>query len=312
MSRRANPLVIGSFVVGALVLAVAAVLILAGGQLLHSQRTQYVMYFHGSVKGLNVGSPVMFRGVSIGTVTSIQLVVNKKEIDIDIPVIVEVDNTRFVHSVPDVETRHRLDELIKAGMRAQLELQSLLTGQLFIQVDFYPGTPVVLVNDPMYKSLYEEIPTIRTPIEKLGKSLQEFPIDQVLASIANSTKGLDKLVNSPELQQSIVALHAALQELRSLAGNINAQVDPLAASANSTLLNMRKALDNLDSAITEARAAVQQANSTLKTADKVIDDPELAYQLNNALQSITAAANSIRLLANSIERQPDILIKGRH
>jgi paraquat-inducible protein B len=312
MSRRANPLVIGSFVVGALALAIAAVLILAGGQLFHSERTKYVMYFHGSVKGLNVGSPVMFRGVSIGTVVGIQLVVEKTDSYFNIPVIVEIDHTRFIHRTPVGQARYPFKELIEAGMRAQLELQSLLTGQLFIQIDFYPGTPIRLVNDPMYLSRYREIPTIPTPIEKLGKSLQEFPVDRVLKNIANSTEGLDKLVNSPALQQSMTALHAAVEEIRSLASHLNAQVDPLAANANGTLQDMRKALGNLDQALTEARAAVRQANSTLKTADRMIDEPELAFQLNNALQSITAAANSIRVLANSIERQPDMLIKGRH
>ncbi len=311
MSKRANPVVIGGFVVGALVLAVAAVLILAGGQLLHTERTKFVMYFHGSVKGLNVGSPVMFRGVPIGTVTSIQLVMEEQKSFFNIPVIVEVDRTRFVSRNPAADKRRPLSELINAGMRAQLELQSLLTGQLFIQVDFYPGTPVTLMDDPMYKSRYEEIPTIPTPIEKLGKSLQEFPIDQVLNNIASSTKGLDKLVNSPELQQSIVALHGALEDVRTLAGNINAQVDPLAASANSTLSELRKALINLDSAVTDARAAIGQANTTLQTADTVIGDPQLTFQLNDALRSITAAANSIRVLTNSIEREPDILLRGR-
>ena len=311
MSKRPNPMLIGSFVVGALVLAVAAVFILAGGQLLHTDRTKYVMYFHGSVKGLNVGSPVMFRGVPIGTVTSIQLVMEEQQSFFNIPVIVEVDRTRFVSRNPAADARHSLKELINAGMRAQLELQSLLTGQLFIQVDFYPGTPVTLMDDPMYKSRYEEIPTIPTPIERLGKSLQEFPIDQLLNNIASSTKGLDKLVNSPELQQSIVALHGALQDVRTLAANINAQVDPLAASANSALGELRKALNNLDSAVTDARAAIGQANTTLQTADKVIGDPQLTFQLNDALRSITAAANSIRVLTNSIEREPDILIRGR-
>jgi len=304
-------MIIGGFVVGALALAVAAILILAGDQLLGAKRSEFVMYFHGSVKGLNVGSPVMFRGVSIGTVTSIQLVVGQREGDIDIPVIVEVDNRRFLYSPSDAPIRHRLDDLIKAGLRAQLELQSLLTGQLFIQVDFYPDEPAVLVNDPMYRSVYQEIPTIRTPIEKLGRYLQEFPIEQVLTDIANTAKGLDKLVNSPELQQSIVALHAALDKIAALAGKVDARVDPLAANANGALQDLRTAIKQLDGAIGEARTAARQANRTLNSADQLIGDPNLKRQLDQALNEITAAARSIRLLADSIERQPDLLIKGR-
>jgi len=311
MSRHANPTIIGGFVVGALALAVAAVLILAGDQLFGTQRTSYVMYFHGSVKGLNVGSPVMFRGVSIGTVTRIQLVVGQREGDIDIPVIVEVDNTRFVYSSADAQVHHKLDDLIKVGLRAQLQLQSLLTGQLFIQVDFYPGTPAVLVNDPMYASVYKEIPTISTPIEKLGQSLQEFPMQQVLRNVADTAKGLDKLVNSPELQQSIVALHSALDKIGRLADKVDAQVDPLAANANGALLDLRTAIKQLDDAIGEAKAAARQANQTLNSADKVIGDAALKRQLEQALNEITAAARSVHLLADSIERKPDMLIRGR-
>lgn len=311
MSKRASPTIIGSFVVGALALAVAAVLILAGDQLFGTKRSEYVMYFHGSVKGLNVGSPVMFRGVGIGTVTSIQLVVTQREGDIDIPVIVEVDNTRFVYSHSEVQIHHKLDDLIKAGLRAQLQPQSLLTGQLFVQVDFYPGEPAVLVNDPMYRSVYEEIPTIRTPIEKLGQYLQEFPIDQVLQNIANTAKGLDKLVNSTELQQSVVALHTVVDKVGALADNIDARVDPLAANANGALLDLRRAIKQLDDAISEARAAARQANQTLSSADKLVGAPNLSFQLDQALNEITAAARSIHILADSIERQPDMLIRGR-
>ena len=99
MSRRANPTLIGAFVVGAITLAIAAVFILAGDALFRRDIQKHVLYFNGSVKGLNVGSPVMFRGVNIGTVTKIQLVVAENNIDIEIPVIIEIDQTRFIHFI---------------------------------------------------------------------------------------------------------------------------------------------------------------------------------------------------------------------
>ncbi len=114
MSRQASPTTNGAFVVGAIVLAIAAILLLAGDQWFRQDTSKFVMYFHGSVNGLNVGSPVMFRGVNIGTVTSIQLVVGRTETDVDIPVIVEVDNTRFVHThpeSPEAETGGDIDDL---------------------------------------------------------------------------------------------------------------------------------------------------------------------------------------------------------
>jgi paraquat-inducible protein B len=314
MSRQANPTIIGAFVVGAIALAVAAVLILAGDQLLRKDTSKYVMYFHGSVKGLNVGSPVMFRGVNIGAVSNIQLVVSKDNIDIHIPVIVEVDNTRFVHSYSEnsnaVKSDTGTEDLIKAGLRGQLQLQSLLTGQLFVQLDFLPGTPVNLVSDEMYTAKYSEIPTIQTPIEKLGKLLQDFPIDEVLENIASTTKGMDELVNSPQLTQSLTALHKALDELKTLVARINAELDPLASNANGVLEDARMTLRNLNRAVDDASVALRQAGKTLKTADALVSNEIPIEQLEQALLAITDAARSIQLLADTIERRPESLIRG--
>ena len=314
MSKHANPTIIGAFVVGAIALAVAAILILAGDQLFRQDTSKFVMYFHGSVKGLNVGSPVMFRGVNIGTVTQIQLVVGKTDVDVDIPVIVEIDNTRFIHAHPEslkAETDDDMEKLIKAGLRAQLQLQSLLTGQLFIQIDFRPGTPVNLVGDEMYATKYEEMPTIPTPIEKLGQSLQDFPIEKVLKNITSTAEGLDKLVNSPELNQSIVALHEALDQFKSLVTRLETAVDPLASNANGMMGDARVTLRNLNTAVDDAREALRQADKTLESADTLVSNDQVVAQIEQTLTAISSAARSIQLLAEAIERRPESLIRGR-
>jgi len=314
MSRQASPTTIGAFVVGAIMLAIAALVLLAGDQWFRQDTSKFVMYFHGSVNGLNVGSPVMFRGVNIGTVTSIQLVVGRTETDVDIPVIVEVDNTRFVHTHPEspkAETGNDFDDLIKAGLRAQLHLQSLLTGQLFIQLNFQPDTPVNLVNDEMYKSKYDEIPTLATPIERLGKSLQEFPADKVLKNIAAITEGMDKLVNSSQLTESLTALHAALDELKSLVTKINTEASPLASNASLMVDDARAVLGNINTAVDDAKRALQQAETTLKSTDDLVGNEQLVIQMEQTLTAISSAARSIQLLAEEIERRPDILLRGR-
>ncbi len=314
MSRQASPTTIGAFVLGAIALAIAAVLLLAGDQWFRHDVSRFVMYFHGSVNGLNVGSPVMFRGVNIGTVTDIQLVVGRTETDVDIPVIVEIDNSRFVHTHPEspkAETDDDIDELIKLGLRAQLHLQSLLTGQLFIQLNFQPGTPINLVGDGMYQSKYDEIPTLPTPIERLSKSLQDFPADKVLKNIAAITEGMDKLVNSPQLNESVTALHAALDELKSLVTKINTEASPLASNANSMVDDARAVLGNINTAVDDAKGALRQAERTLKSTDDLVGDEQLATRMEQALTAITSAARSIQLLAEEIERRPESLIRGR-
>lgn len=314
MSRQANPVSIGAFVVGAVILAITAIMLLAGDKWFRQDTSRFVMYFHGSVNGLNVGSPVMFRGVNIGTVVDIQLVVGRTETDVDIPVIIEVDNTRFIHTHPEspkAETDDDMDDLIEAGLRAQLHLQSLLTGQLFIQLNFQPDTPVNLIGDGMYKKTYDEIPTLPTPIERIGRSLQDFPVDRVLKNVASITEGMDRLVNSPQLTASLSALHEALDELKALITRINTEASPLASNASNLVNDARAVLGNINTAVDDARGALQQAERTLKSTDDLVGNEQLVIQMEQALTAISSAARSIQLLAEEIERRPEGLIRGR-
>jgi len=320
MSKHANPTVIGAFVVGAVILAVTAILLLGSGDLF-VQKPRFVLYFKGSVKGLNVGSPVNFRGVNIGTVTNIQLVMGVSKADIRIPVTIEINPANFLNSDLMIKemsrsSNARLSTLINAGLRAQLQLQSLLTGQLFIQLDFYPGTRVDLIGDDRYP----EIPTIPTPIEKITRKLEDFPVDQVMNNITSISEGLNKLVNSqelhqsiqslketletinrlvksPELQKSITSLHNALDDLGSLARTVNTQVEPLGSELHVTL--------------NETRLAMIQARGTLESAQHLVSDQKLLYAIDNALAEITGAARSVRDLSDFLERQPQSILRGK-
>jgi paraquat-inducible protein B len=320
MSRHANPTLIGAFVVGAVILAVSAISILSSGELF-VKKPRYVLYFKGSVKGLNVGSPVTFRGVNIGTVTNIQLVMGTSESDIRIPVTIEINTASFIRSERLVRLmiegrRTETAGLIKAGLRARLQLQSLLTGQLFIQLDFYPGTAVELVGD----TKYPEIPTIPTPIEKITRKLENFPVEQVMNNTISISEGLNKLVNSPELHQSIqslketletinrlvkspelpasiASLHSALDDLGSLARTIDSRVEPLSSEIHATL--------------NETRLAITQARGTLESTQHLVTDQKLLYALDNALAEITSAAHSVRDLTDFLERQPQSILRGK-
>jgi paraquat-inducible protein B len=321
MSRRANPTLIGAFVVGAAILAIAAVLLLGSGDLF-TEKPQFVLYFKGSVKGLNVGSPVNFRGVNIGTVTNIHLVMGTSESEIRIPVLIQINPESFLRSQQMVEqistqSKRNIDKLIQAGLRAQLQLQSLLTGQLFIQLDFYPGTPVDLVGD----NKYPEIPTIPTPIEKITRKLEDFPVEKIMNNIISTSEGLNALINSPELhhavvslddtmkninrlvtspelRQSIASLHAALDDLGTLARNLDDRMEPVSADLRAML--------------NETRLAMAQARATLESTQYLVSDQKLLYAVDNALTEITAAARSVHQLSDFLERQPQSLLRGKN
>ncbi len=163
----------------------------------------------------------------------------------------------------------------------------------------------------MYKSKYDEIPTLPTSIERLGRSLQEFPADKVLKNIVAITEGMDKLVNSPQLTESLAALHAALDELKSLVTKINTEASPLASNANRMVDDARAVLGNINTAVDDAKGALQQAETTLQSTDDLVGNEQLAVQIEQTLTAISSAARSIQLLADEIERQPDLLIRGR-
>jgi paraquat-inducible protein B len=314
MSKQASPTLIGAFVAGAIGLIVAGVLIISGGKLLLTDKTSFVLYFQGSVKGLNIGSPVTFRGVNIGAVTDIQLVVGDRDADIQIPVIIEIDNTKFISSQtgkPRMDDDDSIADLVKAGMRAQLQLQSLLTGQLFIQIDFYPNTEANLVSNGKYSRAYQEIPTIPTPIEKIGKLLEDVPIDRILEHITSGIEGLDRLLSSEDLHESIAALRATLDDFRTLANNLDRQIGPVASRVNLTLDDARSALQKAGSTLEDVSGTLQRANTTLQSADELLSDEQVLTALDSALNEISSAAYAIRILAETINNQPESLLKGR-
>ena len=146
MSKQANKTAIGAFVVVAVALGVAAIIVFGSGKFF-VKKDVYVAYFPGSVKGLRVGAPVVFRGVKIGEVTQIRLYADRRENIVQIPVILEVDPGNFKNMGPPEENRREyLEKVIKSGLRAQLQMQSLVTGQLMINVDFYPDKPATVIG----------------------------------------------------------------------------------------------------------------------------------------------------------------------
>ena len=140
MSKQANKTLIGAFVVGAVALAVIGVLVFSSGEFFTEKRT-FVMYFEGSVKGLDEGAPVIFRGVRIGSVTNIILRADPNDLSITIPIFVEIEPERFEMGG---SRKHSPEEtsriLIQRGLKAELEMQSLVTGKLIVALDFFPDT----------------------------------------------------------------------------------------------------------------------------------------------------------------------------
>jgi paraquat-inducible protein B len=253
MSKPANKTVIGFFVIGAAALVVVAILILGSGKFFR-QTFKAVCYFEGSVGGLNIGAPVVFRGVKIGSVTDVVLRYDTKGLVFKIPVYIEIEPNKMVVMGPVPTMGQNIKALIDNGLRAQLEMQSFVTGQLQVGLDFHPDKPAKLVGS---EKGYPEIPTVPTPLQEIVKKIQELPIDEIILSVRSALKGIDNLVNSRELTGILNSIEAASQDLRGLMKNVNDQVSPLTVRANDTMADVQKLVRNTDVQVTALSSTVQ-------------------------------------------------------
>ncbi len=206
MSKKVNKTVIGVFVIFALVLLTAGIVIFGSGDLF-KRTSKFVLYFDGSVKGLSVGAPVMFRGVSIGTVKDISLIYDAKAGTIMLPVIVEIEQGR-IKGGPSFGELDGDKKMIALGLRGKLEVQNFLTGQLMISFDFYPDKPAKLRG--ILKE-YPELPTLPTSPD-ISEIMNALPIKEIAKNLESTAQGINKIVNSNEIPRSLNDMQSTLQE----------------------------------------------------------------------------------------------------
>ena len=331
MSQKASPTAIGAFVLGALALIVTGLLTFGSGQFFKKTHN-YVLYFKGNAKGLNVGAPVSFRGVKIGTVRNIELVENRATTEIFISVVVETDPDAFREVDAGTEISHEASEIPlsklieKFGLRAKLATLSLVTGQLYIEFDFYPDTPVHLTG---FASPYQEIPTLPSAMDELEgalqtvvKSLREAPLRDVVNQLAAAVKGINSLIDSPALKDTLTILHETLQNLRALTAKLDTQVTPLADSLRQTseqaagaFADVRKLLQDDTGRVVRLAESIElaanQARDTLRQTQRVVSAVD-GKDLETLVAELSEAARSIRVLADYLERHPEALIRGKN
>jgi paraquat-inducible protein B len=266
MGKKANPAVIGGFIVGAVVLITAGLVVFGSGEF-WSTRIPWVSYFPGSVKGLQPGASVSFRGVNIGKVTDVRVTLDTENDTVLTPVYWEMDPSKIaIAGIPQAEVAKMIgaedrpiaDALIKRGLRAHLQLQSFVTGQQFIELDFQPDTPITLVGeDPTVP----EFPTVPSGTEKLVKTIENLPIGELVDDGRRVLKGLDQLVEKLD-SETLPATHAAMNQAK----------ETLASYGGGSRVN---------------------------------------YELGNTLKEAAAAARSLRVLADYLERHPEALLQGK-
>lgn len=309
-TNQANPFAIGVFVIGAVVLAITGLLIFGSGKLF-KHTTRAVCFFTGDVMGLNVGAPVKFKGVDIGTVAEVRLripeetetVTETAKAGARMPVIIEIDNDQVTNmgATKPLDTE-RLKQLIALGLRAKLVSQSLVTGMLLVQLDFHADAAPTYVLPLDSKMI--EIPTVPTGMQEIQaaaqsliRRLEHVDLERLVTSITGAVDNVARLAGSPKLQQAVDGLpgtvenvNGAVTNLRQLLGNIDREQAPLLQSLRATSDRTAVALGSVQTLIAP-------------NAPLVVD-------IAASLRELAAAAHSVRLLADSLDRNPSAIVRG--
>ncbi len=328
MNKHYNPALIGAFVIGAATLMVAAVLIFGSGGFF-SERVHYVLYFERSVKGLQIGAPVDFRGVKIGTVTDIQVHFDSNDRTFRIPVYIELEPNRLTEVCCDEKSGKTakgkypalmIEKLVSRGLRARVEQESLVTGLLYVQLDFFPNTPINRVGG---EQDIVELPTIPSSLQLISEKFEKLPLEALVTKVTKAVEGVERVVNSDDLAAAIVSLNRTLKTLEGLVANLDRRIEPLTADVNATLTAVQSLAQNFDSnaepvlssmenASREAQTAIIEVQKVFENVDGMVDEHSpLRFELEQTLVEVSAAARSIRQMADYFKHHPESLIYGK-
>jgi paraquat-inducible protein B len=332
MSKPVNPFTIGAFLVGAFTLLIAAILIFGGGQFF-KRKSEFVIFFDSALNGLNVGAPVKLQGVQIGSVKEIVLVFDSAAGRVSKPVVVEINpelmrdaKGRPLKAALTLRQRHEnAKELIATGLKARLETQSLLTGLLYVEFNFYRDEAVNLAG-LNYKDLPElpSVPTtadeIKNAADEIMTKIRKLPLEEMVKDLAETLHEVRDLMKSDDLKKSLASLSKTLQETERLTATLNDTMKPLLTNANGAVSDTRMTVREFRKEMLPVLTAAEQS---LAAATKVLQESQHAVNavetfaapdsvLGQALLEIRDASRSIKDLSESLERQPDSLIYGRN
>jgi paraquat-inducible protein B len=308
---RPNPVAIGAFVIGAITLAVAALLFFGGG-VLREKRMVVVSFFDGSVAGLRVGAPVTFRGVPVGEVKAMGVRINPQTgrsiIQVDMQLMPDRVTVYGVQPPREV----LLAALVRDGLTAQLVNQSLVTGMLSVELAFRPGAEVSRFGD----TGLPEIPTVPGELEALRKQLQTVDIAAAVESLQRTLASVDAVMRNPGLKQGLDRLPSTLATLERTLKTVEREVGASSAGFQETLASIRSLAASAERDSTSTSAALR---GTLANADAVLEganafvDPHghTAIQAQRAVDDLAATAARLRNLAERLDRDPSVLVRGR-
>lgn len=331
MSKPVNPYTIGLFMVGALILLTAGIMIFGGGKIL-KKKTEYVIYFDSALNGLNVGAPVTLQGVQVGTVKEISLELDQKTIRIIKPVVIQIDSELVLDSSGKPfkeadslqEREQNAKRLIDAGLKAQLQTQSLLTGLLYVEFNFHPNEPLNLTG-LHYKELAElpSVPTtedqIRNTADAILNKIRQLPLEDMVKDLSITLKAVREIATSDELQKNRAALTKTLDETEKLIAAMNHNLGPLLNNMNTTVVDTQVLVRQFTKEIKPVLVATEK---TLNTANSVLLESKNSLgavetlaapdaPIWQSMEALREAAESTKELTDYLQRHPDSIVYGK-
>ncbi len=320
---RANPTAIGSFLIGAVIIIIAGTAILAGNTWF-TNRTTFVSFFQETVNGLEEGAPVKFQGAPVGHVGKIRIQIDERDKTFQVQVEYDIDIKSLrtqLGTFVDLSQQSVLDSQIADGLRAQLQMESIVSGMLYIELAYRKDAKPPELEPRATK--WPEIPTTPSLMAALGtgagsvvadvvkvlyqvnQMLAAIDMPEINAAVVASAQAVQRLVDGPEIR-------TALKEVPAMTAQLNrtmARVDTLAATANAAI----------DPMATDLKGATREMHATLQSLRRTIDETQgllstdsgLGFGLEAALVNLKEATNALRQLMNSIEQNPDMLLRGK-
>jgi len=304
-------------------------LLVWGGTGFLRPKLNYVLFFDAAVTGLTKGAPVMFRGVKVGEVTDIQIRWGTPLVAVYVAIEPEA-----LKGMAEGGAARRIEQAVREnGLRAQLRMQSFVTGVLYIGLEFRPDTRIVLRGSDQR---VPELPTIPTDLEvwtakleRFAEKIDKIPLDQITQTAVVILDGARKILESKDTQALFGNANAALVEARTLVHRVDGKIDPLATQAEATLktaqvavADVRPLIEDLrhvaakldaqaDPLLTSFRGTLDQAQLTLRGVDRTLDqESPLGFELFQTLKELRSAAQALRALADYLERVPDAPLYG--
>jgi len=314
MSKKVNPTILGLFMMIGLALGVGGIILFSSWKMFNKTE-RFILYFDTSVRGLNPGAPVQFRGVKVGAVIEKLIQHNQALEDTDIPVIIEVDES-LIRKKTDrgisFSDEASFEKALQQGLRGTLQLESLVTGVQYVELDILSHPPPARFHQ--LKKEYKEIPTVPTKLEtlfdklanidfkrltdqlssiltRLDSSLGELKVAEINQGLTNLLVSLNQLVRSPDLTNSLASVHRTLDEYRLLSETARARINPLANGADATLVELRQTFQSV--------------------RDVLAPQAPLRRDLAVMMDEMAEAARSVGALADFLNRNPNAVLSGR-